>query len=149
MLIRLFVIILIPLLSFALSLSDARHLMDRTSFGLNRQEFQILKNKNKKEAVTWLLNANQNIQTAPLPSLANTPIVRKKRMKRISIEERKAFRREFRKRVIGLKSCWMRTMIETPTPLREKMMLFWHNHFTSSIKKVRSPYLMLKQNELL
>jgi uncharacterized protein (DUF1800 family) len=149
MLIRLFVIILIPLVSFALSLSDARHLMDRTSFGLSKQDFQILKNKNKKEAVTWLLNTNQNIQTAPLPPWADAPIVRKKRMKHMSIKERKAFRKEFKKRVIDLKSWWMRTMIETPIPLREKMTLFWHNHFASSIKKVRSPYLMLKQNELL
>jgi len=28
------------------------------------------------------------------------------------------------------------------------MTLFWHNHFVSSIQKVKSPFLMLKQNDL-
>jgi len=70
-------------------------------------------------------------------------------MKDLSTEERKAFRKKLRKKTIELKSWWMKKMIETSNPLREKMTLFWHNHFTSSIQKVRSPYLMYKQNELL
>src|SRR5207244_11243995 len=34
-------------------------------------------------------------------------------------------------------------------PLREKLTLFWHNHFATSIAKVRSPELMFRQNCLL
>jgi uncharacterized protein (DUF1800 family) len=37
----------------------------------------------------------------------------------------------------------------TPSPLTEKMTLFWHNHFVSSQQKVRSPQLMYRQNVLL
>src|SRR5262249_24524227 len=34
-------------------------------------------------------------------------------------------------------------------PLREKMTLFWHNHFVSSQDKVNSAVLMFNQNKLL
>ena len=40
-------------------------------------------------------------------------------------------------------------MLTTDSPLSERMTLFWHNHFTSSLRKVRSPQLMLRQNLLL
>src|SRR5207248_3373592 len=34
-------------------------------------------------------------------------------------------------------------------PLREKMTLFWHNHFATSLAKVQDPTLMFRQNCLL
>ena len=37
----------------------------------------------------------------------------------------------------------------TPSPLAERMTLFWHNHFTSSQQKVRYARLMYRQNVLL
>ena len=40
-------------------------------------------------------------------------------------------------------------MLHGSHPLREKMTLFWHNHFATSIIKVQTTALMLKQNELL
>ena len=40
-------------------------------------------------------------------------------------------------------------MARTSAPLAERMTLFWHNHFTSSLQKVRSPALMYRQNVLL
>jgi uncharacterized protein (DUF1800 family) len=40
-------------------------------------------------------------------------------------------------------------MITTPTPVTEAMTLFWHNHFTSSVQKTRSPLLMYRQNLFL
>jgi len=51
--------------------------------------------------------------------------------------------------VVNLIGWWLDRMIKTPRPLEEKMTLFWHNHFATAISKVRSPYLMFKQNELL
>ncbi|MBV9122141.1 MAG: DUF1800 domain-containing protein [Planctomycetes bacterium] len=44
---------------------------------------------------------------------------------------------------------WLYRMINTPYPLQERLTLFWHNHFATSIAKVHLPGLMQKQNELL
>jgi hypothetical protein len=43
---------------------------------------------------------------------------------------------------------WVYRMIYSPHPLRERMTLFWHNHFATSIDKVNKAELMLRQNQL-
>jgi uncharacterized protein (DUF1800 family) len=50
---------------------------------------------------------------------------------------------------LQLQNWWLYVMVKSPHPLLEKMTLFWHNHFVSSISKVRSPVAMIEQNELL
>jgi hypothetical protein len=48
-----------------------------------------------------------------------------------------------------LRAWWLERMLDGPHPLREKMTLFWHNHFATSIIKIQSPALMHQQNELI
>jgi uncharacterized protein (DUF1800 family) len=48
-----------------------------------------------------------------------------------------------------LKAWWLYRMLWDPDPLREKLTLFWHGHFATSLRKVNSVALMLGQNELL
>jgi len=48
-----------------------------------------------------------------------------------------------------LRGWWLDRMLNSGHPLREKMTLFWHNHFATSINKVQNPVLMFRQNELL
>jgi hypothetical protein len=48
-----------------------------------------------------------------------------------------------------LRSWWLYVMLQGGHPLREKMTLFWHNHFATSITKVLDPQLMFRQNCLL
>jgi uncharacterized protein (DUF1800 family) len=47
-----------------------------------------------------------------------------------------------------LKAWWLYRVLNDRDPLREKMTLFWHSHFATSNRKVRSVELMLRQNEL-
>jgi hypothetical protein len=49
----------------------------------------------------------------------------------------------------NLRAWWIYTMLGTEHPLREKMTLFWHNHFVSSFTKVNRPSKMYSQNRLL
>jgi len=44
---------------------------------------------------------------------------------------------------------WIKYMIATPRPLQEKLVLFWHDHFSTSNDKVDFPKLMGNQNKLL
>jgi hypothetical protein len=48
-----------------------------------------------------------------------------------------------------LQAVWLYRMIFTPHPLRERMTYFWHNHFATSIAKVKNAVLMQRQNNLL
>lgn len=48
-----------------------------------------------------------------------------------------------------LRGWWIYCLIYNPHPLREKVTLFWHNHFATSIVKVKKTELMFQQNERL
>jgi uncharacterized protein (DUF1800 family) len=43
---------------------------------------------------------------------------------------------------------WLDRMVDSPTPMQEKMTWFWHGHFCSSWEKVNSARLMMGQNKL-
>lgn len=44
---------------------------------------------------------------------------------------------------------WIKYMISAMHPLQEKLVLFWHDHFSTSNSKVDNPALMANQNKLL
>ncbi len=48
-----------------------------------------------------------------------------------------------------LRNWWLYCMLQGGHPLREKLTLFWHNHFATSLAKVQNPLLMFHQNCLL
>ena len=48
-----------------------------------------------------------------------------------------------------LRGWWLYCMLQGGHPLREKLTLFWHNHFATSLAKVQNPTLMFRQNCLL
>jgi uncharacterized protein (DUF1800 family) len=48
-----------------------------------------------------------------------------------------------------LQAVWLHRMLLSPHPLRERMTLFWHDHFATSNSKVNNASLMRRQNSLL
>ena len=51
-------------------------------------------------------------------------------------------------RIAGLSHTWVERMQTEAYPLREKMTLFWHNHFVSGFKKTKISWAMWQQNQL-
>lgn len=49
----------------------------------------------------------------------------------------------------ALRAWWLRRMVETPHPLRERMTLFWHGHFGVSLDGVKSAELMTRHLQTL
>ncbi len=50
--------------------------------------------------------------------------------------------------IVKLRGWWLYGMLNSGHPFREKLVLFWHNHFATSVNKVHSPTLMYRQNQL-
>lgn len=48
-----------------------------------------------------------------------------------------------------LAAWWLARILRTPHPLREKITLFWHNHFATSLAKVQNARYMLGQYRLM
>jgi uncharacterized protein (DUF1800 family) len=53
-----------------------------------------------------------------------------------------------RQRIMDLRGWWLQRMAFGPRPLQERMALFWHGHFATSVDKVRDAYYMWLQNDI-
>jgi uncharacterized protein (DUF1800 family) len=132
-----------------LGFDDARHLFNRTSFAAGPADIEAFAGLTREQAADRLLSwAGKAAVTSP-PAWTGRPFESLRRFRGMSPEDRKAALREMFQKSIELQSWWLTEMLVTPSPLTEKMTLFWHNHFVSSQQKVRSPQLMYRQNVLL
>lgn len=128
---------------------EARHLLARTSYAASVPEIETFARFSRAEAVERLLTWSRQPTVTPPPAWVNEPFESLRRMRTMSEDERKAFRRELVEKGLELRAWWVTEMLVTPSPLTEKMTLFWHNHFVSSQQKVRVPQLLYRQNVLL
>ncbi len=142
----------VPVLAQAgapIGLDAARHLLNRTSFAASPGEIEAFARLAREQAADRLLASTERQAATPPPAWASAPFESLRRFRNMSQEERKLARQEIFRQSFELQSWWLAEMLTTPSPLTEKMTLFWHNHFVSSLQKVRSPQLMYRQNVLL
>jgi uncharacterized protein (DUF1800 family) len=132
-----------------LGFDDARHLLNRTSFAASPADIEAFAGLTREQAVDRLLSWAGKPAITPPPAWADEPFESLRRFRGMSAEDRKLALREVFQKGFELRSWWLTEMLATPSPLTEKMTLFWHNHFVSSQQKVRSPQLMYRQNVLL
>lgn len=127
--------------------ADARHLLARTGFGPTSTEVADYARLDRTAAVQKLLDGVNATATTPAPAWVTQDLP--ERSRDMSDEERKALREQQRDLGIELRSWWYTELLTTPSPLTERMTLFWHNHFVSALQKVKLPVLMYRQNVLL
>jgi uncharacterized protein (DUF1800 family) len=113
------------------SLKWAGHLHRRAAFGATREELQAALRDGLPSTFNRLFDGD--------PSRA----AQDKNLAREGSEIAQ------RNDALNVRAWWVERMLHGGQPLREKMVLFWHNHFATSISKVQSALLMYKQNELL
>ena len=133
----------------AIPFEDARHLAARTGFGLaTADEIAALGPLDYESAVDRLLDGvRRDAVTAP-PEWVDEPCPDWRAIRTMDPNARAAFFKSLRERRLPLKMWWFGEMLRTDSPLTERMVLFWHNHFTSSLNKVRWPHLLYHQNAL-
>ena len=127
---------------------EARHLLNRTSFAAQTNEIDEYAKLTREQAVDRLLVETR--RTAAYPAPAWTATYERVYKPDMTPEQRQqANRRELVERGLEIRTWWVAEMLSTPSPLTEKMTLFWHNHFATSQQKVRSASLMYRQNVML
>ncbi len=137
----------------------AAHLLARAGFGGTPGEIAALHRLGWEGAVDRLVGGTggEGVEGMPLdpPGWARPDPARSDRLRRLrnaTEEERRAARqeeqREQRRRIEELRAWWLHRMVASPRPLEEKMVLFWHGHFATSVQKVRDAWLMYRQLDL-
>lgn len=126
---------------------EARHLLSRSGFGANPAEVVEFAALTRTEAVDRLLVETRSSPLTPLPPrVTDSPVVL---ARELTQAERQAYDRDQRLRSDEMRAWWIGEMLATPSPLTERMTLFWHNHFVSGQQKVKHLALMRDQNLLL
>lgn len=130
----------------------ARHLLSRTGYSPTMRELESFAKLEPAARADKLLKSLQREPTLAQPSWAglhNAVAMHKREAKASGDQEKlKAIQREQKQRSLETVFWWYQEMIKTKSPMTERLVLFWHNHFTSSLQKVKYPQLMLKQNAL-
>jgi len=165
--------VLKPASAAAMGADEARHLLSRTGFGPTPADIVELQGLDYTAAVERVLGKwRAEPLTAP-PSWINlTPPQAREQAERFR-EERadkgkpKAARDQAappsatgvparplananptQERARELRNWWVEEMLVTDQPFVERMTLFWHNHFTSSLQKVNFTPAVYRQNLL-
>lgn len=151
------------------TLFEAAHLLNRAGFGASPGEIKAFHALGRVRAVDSLLAPTEPLDAIPRPAWASPEQALadmrgrikqrqkiRQKMQGLSPEEADKLRRETfkemqkdnRRHALEAQGWWFRRILKTKAPLREKMTLFWHDHFATSIQKVKQPVLMVNQNEL-
>lgn len=143
---------------------QARHLLLRAGFGGGPDDISQLVESGLDRAVNKLVSGAESTYPASLPEV-DPDVIRP-----LTEDERRTFARARRegdeaarsalqrtinerraqdRRMLGdLRRWWVGLMIDSPAPLREKLVLLWHSHFASRHRSVRDTFLMYQQNQM-
>lgn len=138
----------------------AAHLLARAGFGGTLEEIARVRELGPSRAVSMLMDfpdspADEQGVGPDLSAIEGYPSnfteIRKLYQGKTE-QERQRIRQELmranREAIGETISWWMRRMATGPAPLHEKLVLFWHGHFTSSAREERQASLIWQQNEL-
>ncbi|MGL4573905.1 MAG: DUF1800 domain-containing protein [Burkholderiaceae bacterium] len=135
--------------SASLDAQQARTLLVRAGFDPRESEVAAIVGLSQREAAMRLVRAASAAPTSPMPAFVNEPIVTPKQRRDMTEDQRREYRAKDVQRVNELRAWWIQQMLATPTPLAERMTLFWHNHFATQSDKVSSAWWMAQQHQLL
>jgi len=158
-----------PLSATSWNYSTAAHLLNRAGFGGLPGEIEKLAAVSPGEAVASLVDFQKIPDNAdPPPAWAKPDPERVEKVKNLlrmrkenddstkTPEQKREFydkqremvqqyRREEYQDIQGMRYDWLKRMATTSRPFQEKLTLFWHGHFATSVAKVKEPYFMWLQ----
>jgi len=134
----------------------AAHLLNRAGFGGPPAQIETLAGLDHDPAISFLIDYEKIPDPTLNPDWAKPDPDRMKQVREMNQhgtpEGKKQFQRAqqqiLQREMIELRGWWLQRMARGPRPFQEKMVLFWHGHFATSVDKVRDAYYMWRQNEL-
>ncbi|HJV18860.1 MAG TPA: DUF1800 domain-containing protein [Sediminibacterium sp.] len=131
---------------------ELAHLLKRTMFGVNNADLLYFKNKTLSETVDELLNPVSPIPDPPVKeyttgnaAVPDTQIA----VGTTWVNDPSTDGTIASLRRASFKKWWMGVMIHQDRSIREKMTLFWHNHFSTESNDVGNAQYVYKHHHLL
>jgi uncharacterized protein (DUF1800 family) len=126
---------------------NVEHLMNRAGFGARPGEINSWVKRSRSELVESLLE-DRSMDDVFFHEYVEMD---RKALQGLPAEERRArisdLRAADRRQGRDFMEWWLAEMVNGESPLRERMVLFWHGLFTSSVTKVKRSQPLIIQNE--
>lgn len=130
---------------------QAAHLLRRAGFGGTPEQIDYLHKKGRSGAVEYLVDF-ERIPDEAIPVRVERYRGKIGALRGLDREERQkqrmALQQASRLQYARVARWWIETMTSSPRPLQEKLVLFWHGHFTSGFREVKSSSALYDQNQL-
>jgi len=120
----------------SLEADDISHLLRRTGFGANPKESLYLFGMSKSEKVQTLVNRLANTTHTDLPAWIGFRTPNFWLRSKLDQTEKQRFAKYRDNEIQSLKRWWISEMISTSSPQTERLVLFWHNHFSTSYSAI-------------
>jgi len=137
-------LLIAPVNGWALSTEEGKHLLLRAGFGAQPELLHKISEMKRSQAVDYLLS--QHPSFAVVPSCVNNKLLDRQARRKLNADQRKAYRRSLGKCNREFRDWYLEQLITDKAVLANQMGLFWHNHFTSSLRKVKASQLMYQQH---
>lgn len=128
--------------------AELAHLHRRAGFGARPAELDASLTAGYAATVERLLHpgADPGVAATPAPDFGAEP---DRPSKDAGKEQKQAYGKTRRAEAGTLVTWWLDRMVRAEQPFGEKLTLLWHDHWATSIQKVKSAGLMLRQNQTL
>ncbi|HEY4148810.1 MAG TPA: DUF1800 domain-containing protein [Chitinophagaceae bacterium] len=129
---------------------QARHLLKRTMFGATREDIDYFASKSLRRSIRELLDTEEATPEPPVNNYNDDKYSDEEiQPGQTWITATKLNGMNSGRRRNSLKAWWLGLMINQHRTLREKMVLFWHNHFATETNVIDNPLFIYKHNTLL
>ncbi|MEU6205908.1 DUF1800 domain-containing protein [Micromonospora musae] len=126
------------------------HLLRRATFGPTAEEVDAAERAGYPATLDRLLTpsgTDRGAAATPTPTLGPDPAAQLE--KGASREQRQQANQQRREQVTAVTDWWIDRMVAAEHQTDEKLLFFWHGHWATSVQKVRSASLMLRQLDTL
>lgn len=110
-----------------MKVNHLQHLYARASFGIDFKTLKLLEQKSKKENLKLLFQNSKNTTTLNVTTLQQKNELIDSNS--FSTEKKQIFLKQNREKIKDLNFAWVEKILNPEEALRERMTLFWANHF--------------------
>ncbi len=130
--------------------AQVTHLLKRTMFGAKKEDIDYFTSKSLRSTIDELLNSKEDAPAPPINNYNDDKYTDEEiQPGQTWITATKQVGNSGGKRRASLKSWWTGLMLDQNRSLREKMVLFWHNHFSTETTNIDNATWIYKHNVLL
>ncbi|MEM9437212.1 MAG: DUF1800 domain-containing protein [Pseudomonadota bacterium] len=133
----------------ALTREEARHLLARTGFAPAPAEIDAITGLSAQQAVTQIVQGVSTEPSQPYPDWVNGWLYPQEAVWSLGQTAQELFFANRFQEIEELAAWWMGEMVSSPSPLTERLTLFWHDHFPTSFEDLESSQLLARQHVLL